>query len=394
MPFPPITRPSRSVRRPRVTPPLSLWPNPSSLVASEPLLRNAPADTTLGWLGLLHLEGLGPIRLARLWERFGSIGTILQASEAALLEAGLPRELVLRLSNGLDLVWAQDQVHRTRDLGARIVCLGDPDYPALLAQIPSPPPVLWILGNLPLESDRAVAVVGTRLPTTTGLQACRELVHAWSANGIRIVSGMARGIDQAAHRATLEHHGETIAVLGSPLAPLARLPRGDLLREILRKGAILSEFPLGEPIHKGNFPRRNRIISGLSQAVVVLEAGEKSGALITAQYALDQGREVLACPGPPGWPSFAGCHRLLRQGATLCASAHDLTTAMNWTSPLRAALEPENGFLHLLTGPGATVEEIAAKMGTAIPDIQLELVMKELEGRVWRDSSGRWHRSP
>ena len=268
------------------------------------------------------------------------------------------------------------------------MCLDDPLYPESLRQIPAPPPLLFVLGSVPLSHPQAAAVVGTRSPSGMGSESCGHLVREWARQGVRIVSGLARGIDEIAHQSTLECEGETVAVLGCGLDHLVRSSRISLARAIAAKGAIVTEFPFEECITKGNFPRRNRIISGLSQAVVVAEAGEKSGALITARYALEQGRDVLACPGPVGWDTFAGCHRLLREGAALCARAQDLHDQMGWASTIPKR-RPDT-FLDLLSGPGATPEEIAVKMNQNVHDIQLRLVLGEIAGDVVRSDGGRW----
>ena len=267
--------------------------------------------------------------------------------------------------------------------------MDDALYPEPLRHISAPPPVLFVTGSVRLMHSRTVAVVGTRAPTGLGGEACGHLARQWARDGIRIVSGLARGIDEIAHRAALEAGSETVAVLGCGLDQLERASRVALSRDIARHGAVVTEFPFGDPVTKGNFPRRNRIIAGLSAAVVVAEAGERSGALITARYALEQGREVLACPGPAGWDSFAGCFRLLREGASLCASPEDLHNAMGWEVAPAAGTAPD-GLLNLLTGPGATPEEIAFQMGSSVRDIQVQLVLRELAGEVVRGDGGRW----
>lgn len=350
------------------------------------------SDSLLSWLALAHLEGLGPVRLTKLLERFETPSGIFSASASALEHPslGLRSAHVEALSRGPDLDWACGQVAEAERLGAAIVALDDPQYPAFLRTIHASPPVLYVLGTVPLEHPRAVGVVGTRSPSGAGGDACGELVRSWARSGVRIVSGLARGIDEIAHRAALEASGETVAVLGCGLDQVDSPSRRALARDISCHGALVSEFPFGDPVYKGNFPRRNRIISGLSSAVVVAEAGDRSGALITARYALEQGREVLACPGLAGWSSFLGCHRLLRQGAALCAQSDDLFEALGWEcAPSRA---PDDALLNLLASPGATIEEIAIKTGRSIRDIQHQIVLRELSGEVVQTVGGRWRR--
>lgn len=354
------------------------------------------SDTLLEWLALSRVEGLGPVGVARLLERFATPSGIFHATRSDLEDPsiGLRRGHVESVLRGPDLEWAKAQVAVAEAMGAVITCLDDPQYPSALRHIHAPPPVLFVLGCVPLDHPLAVGVVGTRAPSTLGGEACGMLARAWARAGVRIVSGLARGIDEIAHRAALEVAGETVAVLGCGLDQVDSPPRRALARDISCRGAILSEFPFGEQVHKGNFPRRNRIISGLSKAVVVAEAGERSGALITARYALEQGRDVLACPGVAGWESFSGCHRLLRQGATLCARPEDLHEALGWDPIAKPSTEASaDSLLNLLSGQGATIEEIAIGTGSSIAEVQHRIVLRELSGEVVRCPGGRWRRS-
>lgn len=366
-------------------------PRPFRRGSNDPFQAQEPTlgDSLLDWLALTRVVGLGPVRLAQLLERFGSPQQVFSASRQDLLPVPLGEPVREALLRGPDHHWALEQVHRAEDLGASIVPLDDPLYPEPLRHIPQPPPVLFVTGSVPLTHPRTVAVVGTRAPSGIGKESCGHLSRQWAREGLRIVSGLARGIDEIAHRAALEAGSETVAVLGCGLDQLERASRVNLSRDIARHGAVVTEFPFGDPVTKGNFPRRNRIIAGLAAAVVVAEAGEHSGALITARYALEQGREVLACPGPVGWESFEGCFRLLREGASLCASPEDLHHAMRWEVAPAARSAPD-GLLNLLTGPGATPEEIAVRMGSSVRDIQIQLVLRELAGEVVRGDGGRW----
>jgi len=348
-------------------------------------------DPLLDWLALTHIDGLGPVRLTRLLERFGSPSGVFAASPAQLRELSLGPQVLEALLPGPDHRWGLEQIRRAEEFGASILCLDDPLYPSALRHIPQPPPVLWVTGTAPLEQSRAVAVVGTRAPSGLGSESCALLVGEWVRAGVCIVSGLARGIDEIAHQTCLAQDSDTIAVLGCGLDQIEQSSRRRLARRISEHGSVVTEFPFGGPVVKGNFPRRNRIIAGLAQAVVILEAGETSGALITARYGLEQGREVLACPGPVGWTSFEGNHRLLREGAALCARSTDLFQQLGW-----AVSHPDaapDGFLDFLSGPGATPEEIAAKMGHTVQDIALQLVRREISGEVVRCGNGRWRRS-
>ncbi len=377
-----------SLRRPRSVTPSNSLSSPWEARESSMDLR----DPLLDWLALTHIDGLGPMRLAKLLEHFGCPSGVFAAAPSQVRELALGEHVQDALLRGPDHAWALRQIRAAEDFGASILCLHDPLYPSALRHIPLAPPVLWVTGTTPLEQTHAVAVVGTRAPSGLGSESCSLLVGQWARAGLCIVSGLARGIDEIAHRTCLEQGAPTIAVLGCGLDQIEQSARRNLARVVAEHGVVVSEFPFGGPVVKGNFPRRNRIISGLSQAVVVIEAGETSGALITARNGLEQGREVLACPGPVGWSTFEGNHRLLREGAALCARPQDLLDQLGWrtTSPDAAS----DGFLDLLAGPGATPEEIAAKMGQRVQDIAMQLVLREVSGDVVRGVDGRWRRAP
>lgn len=386
MPTPACT--ARPVRR-RPCPVLHTRLPASSWEARESSI--ALRDPLLDWLALTHIDGLGPMRLAKLLERFGCPSGVFAASPAQVRALALGEPVQDALVRGPDHPWALDQIRAAEDFGASILCLDDPLYPSALRNIPLAPPVLWVTGTIPLEQSRAVAVVGTRAPSGLGSETCSLLVREWAQTGVCVVSGLARGIDEIAHRTCLDQGAPTIAVLGCGLDQIEQSGRRHLARRVSQAGAVVSEFPFGGPVVKGNFPRRNRIISGLSQAVVVVEAGETSGALITARNGLEQGREVLACPGPVGWNTFEGNHRLLREGAAVCARSQDLLDQLGWHTS-RHPPTPD-GFLDFLAGPGATPEEIAAKMGQRVQDITMQLVLREVAGDVVRGVDGRWRRA-
>lgn len=219
----------------------------------------------------------------------------------------------------------------------QLLTLADAEYPAALREIHDPPPVLYVQGTLLPEDAAAVAIVGTRLATTHGLFVAERLGRELAAHGITIVSGLARGIDGAAHRGALTAGGRTIAVLGSGLLHVFPKEHEALARQIAERGAVISEFPLTMPPRKENFPRRNRILSGLSLGVIVVEAPAQSGALITAGLAAEQGREVFAVPGPAGSPQSYGTHQLLRDGARLVETAEEVLVELK--APLARCLK-------------------------------------------------------
>ncbi len=248
---------------------------------------------------------------------------------------------------------AGERAQRVRDacdrIGARIVTLGSVGYPALLASVPDAPLVLYWRGSAS-PGDRTVAVVGSRAPTAVGKEFSRGLAADLALHGITIVSGMARGIDASAHEGALEGGGETVAVLGCGVDVLYPPEAGRLREKILGRGAVVSEFPPGTPPLPRRFPARNRLISGMARAVVVTEAPARSGALITARFALDQGREVMAVPGSPAFPHTEGSNCLLKEGAAPVTGPADVLLALGWRGeglvpPRRADAEDAEGDL-------------------------------------------------
>jgi DNA processing protein len=288
-------------------------------------------------------RGIGPALAARLVGRRGSYrGAVEAAATDRALDDGIRAALALDVECGrfrAELSWLER-------IGARFALPGEPDYPEVLCEIASAPVGLFARGR-PLRSlSPAVAIVGTRAPTARGPGIARRLAAGLAAAGVTVVSGLARGIDTAAHRGALEAGGATVAVLGTGLDRVYPPENADLSQAIVESGALVSEFPLGRDPRPSAFPRRNRIISGLSAGVIVVEAGERSGALITAARALEQGREVFAVPGPIDEEQSRGPNGLLRDGATLVESVADVLSELRgaWgplpTGRGRAAVRP------------------------------------------------------
>ncbi len=342
------------------------------------------------WLGFNAAPGIGPVRLRRLLELFGDIRAAWEAPEAALQQAGLDRRTLasfLRARRTLDLDALLRHLEATP---FHALTWADEDYPLRLREVESAPPLLFVWGEI-TDADRwAVAMVGTRKATAYGREVAHRLAGALARNGVTIVSGLARGIDAIAHRAALEAGGRTIAVLGSGLDRVYPQEHRRLARQIAEQGAVVSEYPLGTPPDAANFPPRNRIISGLSRAVVVVEAGLKSGALITADYAADQGREVFAVPGSILSPASAGCNRLLRDGAGVVTEAEDVLLPLGMERVAEAreaqALLPANPtealILQHLSAEPIHVDELARRCGLPAAEVSGTLVVMELKGMV------------
>ncbi len=268
---------------------------------------------------------LGQQRVSRLTEHFGSAANALQAAEKELAASQiLSSEIVSRLVN-----FSRDEFLKTeRELLKKfqviVLTLADDDYPKLLKEIPDAPVVLYARGDIDVLNSPCIAVVGPRLASLYGLSVAEKFSSQLAESGITIVSGLAKGVDTSAHRGALKAKGKTIAVLGCGLAEMYPAENEKLSREIVRNGAVVSEFPMTMPPIKYNFPQRNRIISGLSLGVIIAEASHKSGALITSRFALEQGREVFAVPGKVDNPNAAGVNNLIKQGAKLIMSVEDV----------------------------------------------------------------------
>ena len=277
------------------------------------------------WIALSRVKGLGCVSFKKLAAHFGDPTRALAASEAELAEIqGLDRDIIQGLRSFREWDDAHQELRRVVDAGARIVRFNDPDYPFRLRMIADPPPFLYVKGELRAAEEKAIAVVGSRSLSEYGRRVARDLCCDLASLGFTIVSGMARGIDGAAHETALSAGGRTVAVLGSGVDVAYPSEHEKLYQRIIENGAVISELPLGTRPLAFNFPARNRLISGLSLGVVVVEATEKSGSLITAALALEQGREVFAVPGEVGASRSRGTHRLIRQGAKLVESAADI----------------------------------------------------------------------
>lgn len=271
------------------------------------------------------ISGLGPKRARALITHFGSAAEVVSASQSALLGVcGIPEHAVLNLVHFSSDKFLTHEYHLLKAHGVSVITTDDADYPADLLEISDAPLVLYVQGDRKALSDPSVAIVGSRLASLYGMNIARTFAMELAQAGLTIVSGLARGIDTAAHEGTLKAHGVTVAVLGCGLTHAYPAENKELSERITERGAVISEFPMETPPVSFNFPRRNRIISGLSSGVVVVEAALKSGALITGDYALEQGREVYAVPGQIGNPASEGTNRLIQQGAKLAMSAGDV----------------------------------------------------------------------
>ena len=342
------------------------------------------------WIGFTLVKGIGAVRFQRLLERFGDAETAWKAAPAELAGAGLSLKMIERLvalREKADLSRLWDQI---QSKGIQVLTWLDEAYPQRLKEIEQPPPVLYMRGDLLPEDTWAVAIVGTRRVTPYGRQVTEQIASFLAANGVTVVSGLARGVDAIAHNAALKAGGRTLAVLGSGVDRLYPPENRALAEQIFEHGAVLSDYAPGTPPESSNFPPRNRIISGLSMAVVVIEAGETSGALITAEFAAEQGREIFAVPGNILAPQSKGTNKLIQQGALPLLSASDIMQALNLTrvgqhKAARKALPADDVEAKLLTAIGEEplhVDEIRNQTGLPVEKVSATLVMMELKGMV------------
>ncbi len=283
------------------------------------------------WLRLIRAEGVGPVSFAKILKRFGSVDAALGASIGELAKVdGIGFKTAERIAATRGKFDTATELELAEKLGVWIIHLQDPRYPTVLEQIYDPPPVLYIKGSLGREDTLSVAIVGSRRCSIYGQEQASRLAHLLAAAGFTIVSGLARGIDTAAHQGALAAEGRTIAVQGCGLANIFPPENEKLFELISHSGACISELPLRyEPLRE-NFPPRNRIIAGLSLGTIVIEAGLRSGALITAQTALESNREVMAVPGKVDSPLSKGPHQLIKQGAKLVESVEDVMEALGY----------------------------------------------------------------
>jgi len=274
------------------------------------------------------VPGLGTLSTLRLLEKFKSPQTIFRSSASELEGAGLSPAQARNVASGCSFDDAVDQQQKALNAGASIITIQDPQYPQRLREIYDPPVVLFALGRMELMPSAGIAVVGTRRPTPYGIAACERLSTDLARAGLTIVSGMARGIDTAAHKSALAEEGDTIAVFGCGVDVLYPADNRKLYQDIARKGLLLSEFPMGAPAYPQHFPIRNRIVSGLSLGVLIIEGAQHSGSAITARLAMDQGREVFAVPGNITSKMSWGPNLLIKQGAKLVQEWSDITNEL------------------------------------------------------------------
>ena len=349
-----------------------------------------PTTSQAYWIAFNHVPGIGPAKTSRLLAHFGSLQAAWEATPGQLAAAGLDRRAIEQLVAVRRTFSFEKTLAHLERHGITVLTWDDDAYPARLRTIPASPPVLYVRGSLTPEDEWALAVVGTRRITRYGQEVTRRLVEPLAAEGVTIVSGLALGVDALAHRTALDAGGRTIAVLGSGVDQIYPSSNRALARRIIEHGALISDYPPGTPPEPNNFPPRNRIISGLSLGVLVIEAGEKSGALITANYALEQGREVLAVPGSILSAQSRGTNRLIADGAIPVCSAEDILQALNleWLDSQREVqrIAPENpleqAILDALRDGPRHVDDLGRTLDLDAATVTSTLAFLELKGHV------------
>ncbi len=352
------------------------------------------------WITLASLDQVGWATAQKLLSHFESIEHLFAASESELIDTGASRRLIEQILD-TERVDVSKQLHwLEQSLDHHIVYPDHPHYPRLLKESPGAPLILYAKGKLDLIHRPQIALVGTRNPTPGGRAATQDFVKAFTRQGLVVTSGLALGIDGIAHAAALKNDGYTIAVAGTGLDRVYPARHKDLAHQITEQGLIVSEFELGTGVRGTNFPRRNRIISGLSLGVLVIEAAIKSGSLITARYALEQGRDVFALPGSIHNTLAKGCHALIKQGAHLVECAEDVLQHLGWLAQVLTECEEEAGkviddlpaellqTLNNIDFSPTSLDDLVVRCKKSVAELHSNLLTLELEGWVVSAAGG------
>jgi DNA processing protein len=372
-------------------------------------MPESPTSEVRDLLALHLADGLGPVRIAALLEHFGSAGRVLRAGAAELMQVpGIGAQLSAGLATALRGVDAGAELERIVAAGVSLAAQGQPAYPDWLTSIPAAPRLLYLKGSIVPADVRAVALVGTRRPTAYGRKVAKSLSEGLARAGVTVVSGLARGIDGIAHRGALDGGGRTLAVLAGGLSRLYPPEHRGLADDVVAKGALVTESAMGQEPLKGLFPARNRIISGLSRVVVIVQAPAKSGALITAEHAGEQGRTVMAVPGPIDDEACGGCNALLREGAVLCRGVDDVLEELDGVSavatrnrsgetatpsgPPPGLDEVQSRLYEALADGAKSIDELSQGLGLKVPELAGTLLMLEMKKVVRRLPGSRYER--
>jgi DNA processing protein len=354
------------------------------------------------WIALKSIPGIGNVNFAALVDKFGSLPAIFASPVSHLKEiSGISKETATAIASFKDWDKVKEELELIKKNDVNIITYQDDLYPQKLLNIYDRPPFIYVRGSLN-KDDINIAIVGSRQASTYGKYTTERISRKLAQKGVTVVSGMARGIDSAAHRGAITAHGRTIAILGSGLDVIYPPENKKLFGDIIENGAVISEFPLGTPPRSANFPARNRIISGMSYGVVIVEAGEKSGSLITARLALEQGREVFAVPGSIDSAGSRGTNKLIKQGAKLIENTDDILEEILPQIELKTAFKPafvpntekilkehtevSNGvdqkIIDFVSSGSIHIDDLISSTGLSSADLLSALTRMELEGIV------------
>lgn len=349
------------------------------------------------YIALNMFEGIGPVRVRELLSILGSASAILTASREELVQAkGVGMNLAENLIRQVDTMDVEAEIRRAREAGADIITRADEEYPEALKHIHDPPLALYVKGRL-LGTDRhAIAVVGSRRCTHYGIQVADRLSFQLAKQGYTVISGLARGIDAAAHQGAIKGKGRTLAVLGCGIDQVYPAEHADLAESIRTSGAVISEFPIGFKPSRNSFPQRNRIVSGMSRGVLVVEAALGSGALLTVDEASDQGKLIFAVPGRIDNPSAGGCNHLIKNGAKLVQDVDDILEEFEYllspnpegredpeyVKPQVQLTEPESKILEVLGGEEMEQDQLTRASGLSASAVATALIMLEMKRQV------------
>lgn len=331
-------------------------------------------DSREALVALNLIEGVGPVRVRQLLEFFGDAATVLKASKHQLLSVrGIGEETATAIADWENSVDLAGELKRISAYGCRVITQSDDDYPALLREIYDPPAVLYVKGSLTPADKNSVAIVGSRQTTHYGIETARKLGYQLAYTGVTVISGGARGIDTAAHQGAMSAKGRTIAVLGTAINIVFPPENAELFERIAASGAVVSQFPFNRNGDRQSFAIRNRIVAGMTLGTVVVEANMTSGALITANFATEYGRQVFAVPGRIDSPRSKGCHDLIKKGAKLCEGVEDILSEFEYLFPAsnRPPSPSETGMLPALelSGSEQKVFEVLGKEELSIDDV-------------------------
>ena len=360
-------------------------------------MQTTDTQTCEAWLRLTLVDGLGGASIRQLLAACGPPQQVL-ATGSLELQRYVSPEIASAIATGGNEAAARGALGWLADPANHIVALGDEDYPQLLLQIPDPPPLLYVKGDCALLNRFAVAIVGSRNATAQGMANAEDFARALSDAGITVVSGLALGVDAAAHRGGIAGRASSVAVVGTGLDVVYPARNRALAHALAERGALVSEFPLGMPALASNFPRRNRLISGISRGCLVIEAALQSGSLITARLANEQGREVFALPGSIHSPLSKGCHRLIKQGAKLVDDVNDILEEFDFArsgagvDPRPAPDAAAAGLLEILGHDPCGVDALTARAGLTADTVNALLLELELSGLIEKLPGNKYQR--